>query len=129
MPIPAYTAQRAFKFELEVLDHGRLELEVPLTAGARVVVFVVPEVDEAMDDLVAATRTSLSFWDNPMDDKDWNDTLPRREGAFRLRRRDAESVVLKPESPDRSPLDVEGVDIGVTREEIIDVIRAGRRPV
>lgn len=91
-----------------------------------------------MDDLVAAAGTSLSFWDNPMDDEDWNDAcergdvvldLPRREGAVSIRRRDVESIVLKPESPDRSPLDVEGVDIGVTREEIIPAIRAGRRPV
>lgn len=70
---PTHAAQAALKYELEVLDHGRLELEVPLDAGARVVVFVVPEIEETTDDLVAAAESSLAFWDNPIDDEEWND--------------------------------------------------------
>lgn len=65
--------QAALKYELEVLDHGRLELEVPLDAGARVVVFVVPEVEDGSADLVAAAGSSLAFWDNPIDDEEWNE--------------------------------------------------------
>lgn len=72
MSDPTHTTRTALKYEIEVLDHGRLVLEVPLPAGARVVVFVVPEADESMVDLVTAAETSLAFWDNPLDDEDWN---------------------------------------------------------
>jgi hypothetical protein len=68
-----HAAQAALKYELVVLDHGRLELQVPLDAGARVVVFVVPDTDDRTSDLVAAASSSLGFWDNPVDDEEWND--------------------------------------------------------
>ena len=65
-------ADPALKYELEVLEGGRVELQVPLPTGSLVTVFVVPEpVDEA-EDLVLASQTSLDFWDNPYDDEDWN---------------------------------------------------------
>jgi hypothetical protein len=64
--------QAAMKYDLEVREDGRLEFGVPLAAGAKVVVFVVSKEDEAGDDLVAAAGSSLGFWDNPMDDEDWN---------------------------------------------------------
>ena len=35
-------------------------------------VFVVEEPAERFDDLLAAAESSLSFWDNPLDDEDWN---------------------------------------------------------
>lgn len=73
MTEPISAPQTALKYELEVLEHGRLELEVPLAVGARVVVFVVQQVDELFDDLTAAASSSIEFWDNPMDDEDWND--------------------------------------------------------
>ena len=50
----------------------------------------------------------------------------QREGAVRIRRRDGQAFVLKPESSDASPLDVEGVDLGVTTDEIVSIIREGR---
>ena len=46
--------------------------------------------------------------------------------AVRIRRRDGRSFVLQPEPADGSPLDVAGVDLGVTTEEIITIIREGR---
>jgi hypothetical protein len=64
--------QAALKFNAEVHEQGRIELTVPYAPGARVVVFVVPESADAMDDLVAAAQTSTEFWDNPIDDQDWN---------------------------------------------------------
>jgi hypothetical protein len=70
---PPHAAQTALLYELEVLDHGRLELEVPLDPGARVVVFVVLETDDRTTDLVAAASSGLGFWDNPVDDEEWND--------------------------------------------------------
>ena len=50
----------------------------------------------------------------------------QREGAVRIRRRDGQSFVLQPESSETSPLDVEGVDLGVTTDEIVSMIREGR---
>ena len=64
--------QTALKYETEVREHGRVELHVPLAPGARVIVFVIPDVAEAFSDLVAAATSSLGFWDNPLDDEDWN---------------------------------------------------------
>jgi hypothetical protein len=56
----------------------------------------------------------------------------RREGAVRIRRRDGQVFVLQPESPAGAaapPLDVPGVDLGITRADVLDLIREGRRPV
>jgi hypothetical protein len=64
--------QAALKFEAEVREHGRIELTVPYAPGARVVVFVMQEPSEEMNDLVAAAQSSLDFWDNAFDDRDWN---------------------------------------------------------
>ncbi len=66
------TAHTALKYEVEVQEHGRVELHVPLSSGARVVVFVIPEPDDVVDGLLAASESSLGFWDNPVDDEDWN---------------------------------------------------------
>ena len=51
----------------------------------------------------------------------------RREGSVRIRRRDGQTFVVKPEASPDSPLDVGGVNLGLTRDEIVDVVREGRR--
>jgi hypothetical protein len=61
------------KYELEVGDHGRLEMKLPIESGARVVVYVCRETADDCTDLIAAAESSLDFWDNPLDDMDWND--------------------------------------------------------
>ena len=48
------------------------------------------------------------------------------EGAVRIRRRDGQEYVLRPVSADGSPLDVEGLNLGWTREEIVAAVREGR---
>lgn len=53
--------QTALKFEVEVRDQGRVEIQAPFAPGARVVVFVIPEVQERFDDLAAAAESSLAF--------------------------------------------------------------------
>jgi hypothetical protein len=50
----------------------------------------------------------------------------REEGAVRIRRGDGSLFVLQPESPERSPLDVPGVDLGVSADEIVEMVREGR---
>ena len=52
--------------------------------------------------------------------------VAQQEGAVKIRRRDGQLFVLRPESSDASPLDVEGVDLGVTTDEIVSMIREGR---
>jgi len=67
-----HSEQTALKHEVEVQEHGLVELHVPFSSGARVVVFVIPEPPDTFSDLVGASESSLAFWDNPLDDEDWN---------------------------------------------------------
>ncbi|MDX1946016.1 MAG: hypothetical protein SFU86_11515 [Pirellulaceae bacterium] len=62
----------ALKFEANVQERGRVELIVPFAAGARVHIFVVEEPRDTGNDLVLAAQSSLDFWDNRLDDEDWN---------------------------------------------------------
>ena len=65
--------QTALKYDVEVDEDGRVELRVPFPSGARFTVFVIQEPEpEAFYDLVSAAESSLDFWDNPLDDEDWN---------------------------------------------------------
>ena len=62
----------AHKFETETAPARKIELTVPVPLGTRVeVLVVVPKGDECSD-LVAAAASSTDFWDNPLDDEDWN---------------------------------------------------------
>ena len=51
----------------------------------------------------------------------------RREGAVRIRRRDGQVFVLSPEARRGSPLDVPGLDLKLSDDEIVDLIHEGRR--
>lgn len=52
----------------------------------------------------------------------------RRDGAVRIRRRDGQIFVIRPERTTKSPLDVSGISLGLSRDEILDSVRAGRKP-
>ncbi|HEV3258842.1 MAG TPA: hypothetical protein VG013_18370, partial [Gemmataceae bacterium] len=64
--------QTALKYEVEVTESGSIELPVPFPAGARVVVVVFEQAQDALNDLIGAAQSSTDFWDNPCDDEDWN---------------------------------------------------------
>ena len=49
-----------------------------------------------------------------------------RDGAVQIRRRDGQVFILKPEVMARSPLDVDGVDLGISAGEILSLVREGR---
>jgi len=49
------------------------------------------------------------------------------EGEVRIKRRDGQVFVIRPEPGIASPLDVEGVDLGVTTAEVVQFIRESRR--
>jgi antitoxin (DNA-binding transcriptional repressor) of toxin-antitoxin stability system len=53
----------------------------------------------------------------------------KRKGAVRIRRRDGQVFVLSPEKSAKSPLDVSGINLNIGREEIVQLIRSGRRKV
>jgi len=53
----------------------------------------------------------------------------KREGAVRIRRRDGQVFLLKPDRASKSPLDVPGISLNLGREEIVEMVRAGRRTV
>ncbi len=50
-----------------------------------------------------------------------------QEGEVRVRRKDGQVFVIRPEVRTGSPLDVEGIDLGITSSEIVQFIQEGRR--
>jgi len=52
----------------------------------------------------------------------------RRDGAVRIRRRDGQVFVLQPEARTGSPLDVKGINLKWSRDEIVALVREARRP-
>jgi hypothetical protein len=61
----------ALKYDVEVKSNGQVALNVPFPPGAHVTVFVM-QVNEPFDDLISAAESTLDFWDNALDDEDWN---------------------------------------------------------
>lgn len=49
------------------------------------------------------------------------------DGEVRIKRRDGQVFVLRPQEPQGSPLDVETVDLGVTTDEIVAAVRESRQ--
>jgi len=63
----------AVKLRTTVGKDGRVRLpRLPLRRGARVEIIIL-EAEAGQDDLLKAAETSLSFWDNRIDDEAWND--------------------------------------------------------
>lgn len=50
-----------------------------------------------------------------------------RDGEVRVRRKDGQIFIIIPEETDGSPLDIEGVDIDLTKEEIVEFVHEGRK--
>ena len=48
------------------------------------------------------------------------------EGEVRIRRKDGQVFVIRPEPAKESPLDVEGVSLNISTEEVVAIIREGR---
>lgn len=53
----------------------------------------------------------------------------RCDGAVRIRRRDGKVFVLRPDSERSSPLDVPGINLDLTAEELVSIVHEGRRPL
>jgi len=65
--------RNAYKYDTEVNAEGRVELTVPIPKGTRVEVLIITHDSfEGFEDLVDAAKSSTEFWDNPIDDAEWN---------------------------------------------------------
>jgi len=51
------------------------------------------------------------------------------EGEVKIKRKDGQTFVIRPERRVTSPLDVEGIDLGITSADIVRFIREGRKTV
>ena len=54
------------------------------------------------------------------------DTKSKSQGEVRIKRKDGDEFVVKPILKKISPLDVEGVSLGLSVEEIVSAIRESR---
>jgi hypothetical protein len=60
------------QYEVEVGEQGQIQLQVPFNVGQKIVILVMEPRQDNIDDLVAASTSSLAFWDNDIDDAEWN---------------------------------------------------------
>jgi hypothetical protein len=51
---------------------GGVELDLSLPPGTSLEVMVFVPATDDFSDLVQATASTTAFWDNPLDDEDWN---------------------------------------------------------
>ena len=50
----------------------------------------------------------------------------RKKGAVRVKRRDGQLFVIRPEVQTDSPLNVPGIDLGLGKGELVTLVREGR---
>jgi antitoxin Phd len=50
-----------------------------------------------------------------------------KEGEVKIKRRDGQTFVIRPEPRQGSPLDIEGIELNVTTSEIVQFIQEGRK--
>jgi hypothetical protein len=50
-----------------------------------------------------------------------------QEGEVKVKRKDGQIFVIKPEQKTTSPLDVPGIELNITTDEIVALIRESRR--
>lgn len=50
-----------------------------------------------------------------------------RDGEVRVKRRDGQVFVIRPEISKKSPLEVDGIDLGISTQEIIGFVAEGRK--
>ena len=50
----------------------------------------------------------------------------KREGVVCIKKRNGETFFIKPAISKKSPLDIEGVNLGLSSSEIVDIVREGR---
>lgn len=66
------SSELPLRYEVEVPSDGRIEFQVPLPAGSHVTVYVVEQAQSEFRELFETSASSTDFWNNPVDDEDWN---------------------------------------------------------
>lgn len=56
----------------------------------------------------------------------WLMEQARRDGEVRIRQADGQIFILRPEATKRSALDVVGIDLPISTQEIVEFVREGR---
>jgi PHD/YefM family antitoxin component YafN of YafNO toxin-antitoxin module len=51
----------------------------------------------------------------------------QREGAVRIRKRDGRKFILQPERQSKSPLNVPSINLNISSDEIVEIVRSSRR--
>jgi hypothetical protein len=51
----------------------------------------------------------------------------KKDGVVRISRRDGQAFEIRPEQSSKSPLDVPGIRLSVTTNEIVQIVREGRK--
>ncbi len=49
-----------------------------------------------------------------------------RDGMVRIKRKDGQLFVISPETTNKSPFDIDGIDVDLTSEEIVAFVRESR---
>lgn len=52
--------------------------------------------------------------------------LAKAEGIICITKRDGESFYITPVVPKKSPLDIKGVDLGLSSSDIVSIVNSGR---
>lgn len=50
----------------------------------------------------------------------------KKEGVVCVKKRDGESFYIKPATPRKSPLDIQGVNLDMSATEIVEMVKEGR---
>ncbi len=50
-----------------------------------------------------------------------------QDGEVRVKRRDGQVFVIRPEPSEKSPLEIDGIDLEISTKEIMDFIEEGRK--
>jgi hypothetical protein len=50
----------------------------------------------------------------------------RKDGAARIRRRDGQRFIARPEIQNKSPLDVPALNLQIDREDLVEIMRSSR---
>ena len=50
----------------------------------------------------------------------------KKEGVVCIKKRNGEAYYVKPVISKKSPLDVKGINLGISSNEIVDIVRSGR---
>ena len=108
MPTP-FSKQRIMRVVTELPDGATLDDAIDRLIFLR-------KVEVGLEQADAGQTVSL---DEVLDEA-------RSRGESRIKRRDGSEFIVRPAAGSGSPLDVEGVETGVSLQDVLDAVREGR---